>query len=516
MSQWDVIVIGSGIGGLSAAAALARDDKRVLVLERHTQLGGLTQSFERNGYRFNVGVHYIGGAGETDGRSGAAKKVFDALTPHGIPMASMGPVYDRVHFPGMTIDFEHPAERLVQNLKARFPADASGIDRYFESMRSARKALEAVFAAHSMPQLVARGLMWWKDEDIQNWVGRTLMDVIRDCVADPKLQAVLAAQWGDHGGRPSQASFALHAVVMSNYFDGAWYPVGGSGVFAEAFSETVRGAGGELRTGETVSAIRVHEGRVQGVTLDNGASIDAPCVISDAGVRNTLRLLPSEEVDYEWARDALQIEPSVGYVGLYIGLEGDIAANGATTANDWIFESWDVDQLWRNPLIEPDAPMMFVSFPSLKDPRHDPGERERHTCEIVAFVDPDAFTPWEREGMKRGDARDPGYLELKEKIEQNLLAQFGRHFPRLAPMVRFVTSSTPVSVATYTGAEHGAVYGLATTPERFLSEALRPRTPIGGLFLAGQDACCPGVTGALMGGLMAAVAVEPRLLTLLR
>ncbi|HQR20966.1 MAG TPA: NAD(P)/FAD-dependent oxidoreductase [Burkholderiaceae bacterium] len=514
--SWDAIVIGSGIGGLAAAAALAKDGKRVLVLERHTQLGGLTQSFERNGFRFNVGVHYIGGAGETDGRAGPAKKVFDALTPHGIPMASMGTVYDRVHFPGMTLDFEHPAGRLVQSLKARFPADAAGIDRFFDSLQQARKALDAVLAAHSMPQLVARGLMWWKDEQIQRWVGRTLMDVIRECVGDPKLQAVLAAQWGDHGGRPSQASFALHAAVMSSYFEGAWYPVGGSAVFAKAFAEGIRAAGGDLRTGETVAAIRVHDGRVLGVTLDTGASIDAPCVVSDAGARNTLRMLPSEEVDYDWARDALEIEPSVGYVGLYLGLEGDVAANGASTANDWIYETWDVDQLWRNPLIEPDAPMMFVSFPSLKDPKHDPGERNRHTCEIVTFVDPDAFTPWEHESMKKGEARDPGYLELKEKIEQNLLGQFARHYPRLAPMVRYVTSSTPISVATYTGAEHGAMYGLATTPERFLSDALRPRTPIGGLFLAGQDACCPGVTGALLGGLMAAVSAAPRLLALLR
>ena len=152
MSQWDVIVIGSGIGGLSAAAALAREGKRVLVVERHTQLGGLTQTFERNGYRFNVGVHYIGGAGDTDGHAGPAKKIFDVLTPHGIPMASMGPVYDRVHFPGMTIEFEHPAARLVETLKVRFPSEAAGIDRYFDSMRAAGKALEAVFAAHSMPQ----------------------------------------------------------------------------------------------------------------------------------------------------------------------------------------------------------------------------------------------------------------------------------------------------------------------------------------------------------------------------
>jgi len=239
-------------------------------------------------------------------------------------------------------------------------------------------------------------------------------------------------------------------------------------------------------------------------------------VISDAGVRNTVRMLPSEEVSYEWAEDALAVEPSVGYVGLYLGLEGDIAGNGASAANDWIYETWNVDALWLNPLVEPDAPMMFVSFPTLKDSSHDPGPKRRHTCEIVTFVDPDAFKAWEQEGMHRGDPRSPAYLEMKEKIEHNLLAQFGRHYPRLVPMVNFVASSTPVSVATYTGAEHGAMYGLSTSPDRFLNDALRPRTPIGGLFLAGQDVCCPGVTGALMGGLMAAVSIEPRLLRLLR
>ncbi|MCX8114665.1 MAG: VTT domain-containing protein [Burkholderiaceae bacterium] len=358
---------------------------------------------------------------------------------------------------------------------------------------------------------VAGALLWLKRAAIRRWVGRTTWQVVRDFVSDPGLQAVLAAQWGAYGGRPAESSFAAHALVMHHYLDGAWFPVGGSAVFAREFGRTIESAGGAIRTNAEVARIRVRNGRVEGVALADGEQIEARCVVSDAGVRNTLRLLPAPEVDYRWADDALAIEPSIGYVGLYLGLEGDIGALGASTANDWIYESWDINAIWRDPFSEPDAPGLFVSFPSLKDPAHDPGPDKKHTCEIVALVDWSTFSKWDREGLTKGTPRSEDYAAYKAMVERNLLAQFGRHYPRLAPLVRFHEASTPISVASITAAEHGAMYGLQTTPERFLSPALRPRTPVGGLFLAGQDVCTPGVTGALMGGVMAAVAIEPKL-----
>ena len=153
-------------------------------------------------------------------------------------------------------------------------------------------------------------------------------------------------------------------------------------------------------------------------------------------------------------------------------------------------------------------PLMFVSFPSLKDPRHAPGPTLKHTAEVVAWADWEDFAPWRE---SRFGERPAGYERLKALAGERLLAHFKRRFPRLAPLVRCVEVSTPLTTAHFTHAPRGAVYGLQPTPRRFLSRSLGVRTPVRGLYLAGQDAASPGITGAMMGGLLAAAAIEPRI-----
>ena len=517
-ARWDAIVIGSGIGGLAAAAALACMDRRVLVLERHSQAGGLTQSFERGGFRFNVGVHYLGGFGTKQ----YSRRLFDTLSDGRLQVAPIAGAYDRVVFPDFSIAFAASAENHRAALVAAFPDEAVGIARYHNAVTKASNTLGALCAAHCAPPLASNMLTRMRHGSIERWVGRTTWQVVEDCVGDPRLRAVLAARWGDYGSRPSESSFAMHATVVRHYLDGAWYPVGGSAGFARELGATVEAAGGAVSTGAEVAEVCVDLNRVTGVQLASGEIIDCATVVSDVGIRNTLRLLPSSAVDYHWAGDALGLEPSVGFVGLYLGLEGDITALGADVANTWFYDTWDVDALWHDPFSEARAPALFVSFPSLRDPAHVPGPLQRHTCEIIALVDWSVFAQWDRSGdtdnMKAGTAtaaRSEGYRAFKALIERNLLAQFSERFPQLANCVRLVESSTPISVTTFTGAEHGAMYGLQTTPRRFLSQALRPRTPLAGLFLAGQDVATPGVVGATMGGVMAAASVEPRLWNLL-
>jgi all-trans-retinol 13,14-reductase len=501
--MFDAIVIGSGIGGLTAAAALAKRGRRVIVLEQHFQLGGLTQTFTRREYTFATGLHYIGGVGEAPGSENQFGRLLHWLTDGRVRFASIGSPYDIIRLPGFEFPIEAPRAAYVARLKGVFPDETEAIDRYFMACDEAQTASMSLFAIKALPAVLAAPVRWFNARRVQRTLRTRTADAVCD-IRDRRLAALLTARWGDYGLAPAQSPFAIHALVTGSYGAGAYYPIGGPAKFAEVLADAVLTAGGELRTHALVAEIRVERDRAIGVRLANGESIDAPVVVSAMGARNTVAALP-ESVACEWREAVLSLKSGLSYVSLYLGFRADIREHGASPANIWIYEDSDVGRVWERPG-EEDAPAMFVSFPSLKDPDH--RDFEHHTAEVIVFCRWESFSKWAQGSPGH---RSEEYKAAKASIAVRLLTQFQRHFPQLAPLIDFHEASTPLSQASFVLADRGATYGLEMSAERMRHNALNIRTPLRGLLLAGQDAASPGIQGAFMGGFMAAASIEPRL-----
>jgi all-trans-retinol 13,14-reductase len=506
-SEFDVIVIGSGMGGMATATALSRMDHKVLLLEQAQTIGGLTHTFSRDGFSWDVGLHYCG----TFGPDQPADKLLDWLSGETVEFQSLGTVYDTIHFPdGFEIAVGRPAEAFKTELKERFPANAGEIDAYFDALVSGEEAVRLVSSERSMPEPFRSAHRWWNKKKIERWCGRTTDEVINEYISDPKLAAVLSAQWGTYGGAPKKASFGIHATIIRHYLEGAGYPVGGAGAIADGLVPVIESAGGSARADTSVSEILIEDGRAIGVRTRSGQVLKAPVIVSAIGAGETVSRLLSQEIsEQEWAAEIAGMEPSICHFEMFLGFEGDIAKHGATRSNHWFFESWDTNEgTWSNT----DSPikMMFASFPSLKDERHVPGPSNRHTGQFMVLADWSTVADFAAGGAKKHPDK---WGAFKDDVRAKLMSFYAAKFPALAPMVVYEELGTPLATAKFTAHEKGGFYGLETTPRRMMSDALSQRTPIAGLFLAGQDVLTPGIAGSLWSGMLTAAAIDPRIYT---
>ena len=449
-NEFDVIVIGSGMGGMTTATALSRMGHKVLLLEQAQEIGGLTHTFSRDGFTWDVGIHYCG----TFRHDQPAGKMLDWLSGGTVEFRSMGTVYDTLHFPdGFELPVGRPVEAFKMELKDRFPDHAAEVDAYFEALRSGEEALHLATSERAMPEPFRSAHRWWNKAKIQRWCGRTTGEVIDECISDPKLAAILSAQWGTFGGAPKQASFGVHATIMGHYLDGAGYPVGGASAIAKGLVPVIESAGGSACGATPVSAILVEDETAVGVRTSSGEEYRAPAVVSAIGAGETVRrLLPQEIREQEWATEIAGLKPSVCHFEIYLGFEGDIARHGATRSNHWFYESWDTDEgIWSD--LDSPIPMVFASFPSLKDETHDSGPSNRHTGQFMVLADWSTVAEF-AEGRCRRASRGMGGSEEGHRDPHDGVLQ-AEKFPALEPLDRLPRARHPARHREIHGAREG-------------------------------------------------------------
>ncbi len=510
--DFDAIVIGSGLGGLSAAASLCAAGTRTLVLEGHYVAGGNSQVFRRKHkgmeYEFDVGIHYIGECQ----RGGAILSILNGL---GLaervvfrPLDSDG--YSTLHFPDLSFKIPFGWDNYRARLHETFPNEPEAIDGVLDVMfevadagrKLGRGEIQIGEMMEKAPAFFSQGL-------------RPITELFEEKKLSQEAAGVLLGEQGCYAVRPSETPVVMASGLTDHFLHGAYYPVGGGQVIAGRLIEAIRAFGGEVRTQSPVHHILIENGKAVGVVTGKKnrrpEEIRAPIVISNADLKRTVHELVGDE---NWAPETIkrvdEMKMSVPLFCAYIGLDIDLVEAGMPNSNHFIWGDYNIENVYD----ELDAgeftskAMCYITAASLKDPDSEHLAPRGHTNLQIMTLVPRDYSVWNVEkGPAEGGRyhRDPVYRERKEALMEQLMETAEQVIPDLRKHVVWKEAATPISQERFTRSTGGTSYGVEMSTTQVGPMRMGPQTEIEGLYLCGASAPSgPGIAGVMRGGVAAA------------
>jgi phytoene dehydrogenase-like protein len=508
-SDVDAVVVGAGPGGLSAAAYLARMGKRVVVVEARDQAGGHMSTFRRDGYEFDIGLHFV-----------VPQLIEQVLRPLGVSVAFREHDPDAmftVRFPDRDLSVAVPRgiDRFRARLAETFPAERKVVDAFLDTVASLARELDRISEQPSLRELPA---LPWQMRHVLLHSRSTVGSYLDDLSPSPRLRSTLSWLHGIIALPPSRISLIAYAAAAAAYLGDCAYPEGGSAAIRDGLVAAIQAHGGEILLGTEVSAILVERGRVRGVrvrpaaldaAVEPGWDILAPTVVAANDLKRTiLELLPSDSVPDRFRRRVRGFEMALPLFVVYLVLDQDLRGQRYRNTNMQIMEGdGDLEALYAALRAgePPAAANVQITCGNLADPNNPRLCRPGQTNLQLIGVAPMRHDFW---GALPGWPSAVRYHARRQEIRDRLVGLAERVLPGLTDSIAFEDVATPVTDEGLMRCTGGTSYGIAMTPRQGPFTRPGPTGPVPGLFLAGASSRFGhGIGGTLMSGAAAAAAI---------
>ncbi len=488
-AEFDIVIIGSGMGGLVCADILGKEGYKVCVLEKNKQIGGCLQTYVRDRVIFDSGVHYLGGLGEGQNLY-QIFKYLGILQKLKLQKMEEG-CFDKIIIEGDEKEYIYAQgyENFIQHLLNDFPNEEKALRLYCDK-------IQEVCSKFPLYNLRAGG-----NRDEKNIVlgidTRTFIESITD---DKKLQAVLVGNNMLYVLQSGKTPFYVHAMILNSYIESSWKCIDGGSDIGKFIAMNIREQGGVIHRNTEVKKIVVDGGRVSHVETADGNSVYAKHFISNMHPVRTLDMTETNLIKHAYKSRIKGLENTIGGFIINIVLKKD---SFKYIKNNYYYHKegkvWSMtdhnDETW---------PLSYCIFfsASSKSPDH------AEAMTILAYMRYDEVKQWDKTFNTVSAVEDRGadYDAFKKRKAEKLLDCVEEKFPGLRDCIQTYYTATPLSYRDYVGNDDGSMYGIAKDYSNPLKTFISPRTKIPNLFLTGQNLNLHGVLGASMSGLVTCIA----------